>query len=177
MKNHLKSAGERFDKLSDQEFKISPISTIDGEIITEIVEYLKKVGEVNLVHAIEQWKYLKDEEVRDIILEMNTNFHQEEGGLDILENMLGGKKGKGSFVREFIRFRGVRIDTYFITSILKEEGFNKNREYEFRIVINKDLPEQAPVKNIEFCFNTDEEREAALEELDEILEGKNIKFL
>lgn len=179
MKQHLKSATERYQAFKPKEFKINPISTVDAEIIVEISEILKKLGKPNIKSIVDQWKYLSDEDIRDSLMEVNIELgrHDEEEDLsNTLKKMFEQRKTK------FLRFMGRRLQLDFVTMISTKEGLNiTTRNYEYKIIINEDIAVGAKnmgaLKDIEFIFQTEEERDIALAELDALLEGEDIEFV
>lgn len=85
MKQHLKSAVERFKKSKGKEsYLINPISSIDAEIIIEIVEICKKLDRNDLSIILDGWKYNKDEQIRDDLLQWNidNNMHVSDASLE-----------------------------------------------------------------------------------------------
>lgn len=74
MKSHLKSAIDRFKKSKGkEEYLINPISEIDAEIIVEISQIFKKLNRNDLFTIIDNWKYNKDTETRDDLLQWNID--------------------------------------------------------------------------------------------------------
>lgn len=76
MKAHLKKSVDQYSKIQD-EVLINPISQTDAEIITEVIEALKKLDKTDLVAILDGWKYKKDSEVRDDLLQWNIDFNSE----------------------------------------------------------------------------------------------------
>ena len=75
MEKHLQSATERYEQ---EESKISPISSVDAEIIVELGEIFGKLDQPELKSTIKQWKSLPDEKIRDILLGWNIEHQKEE---------------------------------------------------------------------------------------------------
>lgn len=73
MNKYLKSAVERYNKEFNKELLIHPISEIDVEIITELVQILKKSGRSDILELMKSYKELKDEEIRDQLLQWNID--------------------------------------------------------------------------------------------------------
>lgn len=78
MNKYLKSALSNFEKIKEKEYLISPISEIDCEVMVEIVELFTKLGMRDVVQVLKQYKYLKDEEIRDQLIECNMKFNADE---------------------------------------------------------------------------------------------------
>lgn len=77
MNQYLKSAVERYKKFISkykEPLKIHPISEIDAEIIIELQEILKKCDMQTVVNIIREYKFLKDEEIRDKLIQFNIDF-------------------------------------------------------------------------------------------------------
>ena len=179
MKQHLKSASERYLAFKQKEFKINPISSVDAEIIVELSEIIKKLDKPNIKSIIDQWKYLSDEEVRDMLMQANLDLAACKSDGDS-ENPL--KKMFEPLKTKFLRFMGRRLQIDFITIISTKEGYNiSTRNYEYKIIINEDVAVGAKnmgaLKDIEFIFFDEESRDIALIELDTLLEGEEIEFI
>ncbi len=106
MKNYLKAATESFEKLKVGKKLINPISGIDAEIVFETINYLKKINQFQLWTILESWKYLKDEEIRDQLLQLNIDtvqkptFKDKLGELvDSVDEVIEEKKWKKPFVK------------------------------------------------------------------------------
>jgi hypothetical protein len=178
MKQHLKSASERYLAFKQKEFKINPISSVDAEIIVELSEIIKKLDKPNIKSILDQWKYLSDEEVRDMLMQANLDLAacKSDGDLENpLKNTFKPRKIK------FLRFMGKRLVVDFIIMISTKEGLNiTTRNYEYKIIINEDVAvgaKMGALENIEFIFFNEESRDIALVELDTLLEGEEIEFI
>ena len=77
MNKYLKAASERYKEGFKKQALINPMSEVDGEIITEITELLKKAGLKEAVAILGEYKFTKDTEIRDSLLELNTNYKQK----------------------------------------------------------------------------------------------------
>ena len=83
---------------------------------------------------------------------------------------------------KFLRFMGRRLQLDFVTMISTKEGINlSTRNYEYKIIINEGVAVGAKnmgaLQDIEFIFFDEESRDAALAELDTLLEGEDIEFI
>lgn len=180
MNKFLKSAVERYPK-KEEERKIHPISNIDGEIITELIEIFKK-HEINEVKGIlDKYKYLSDEDIRDLLLEYNTNNPEKPKDKDL--EKLREKEGSGNasseqMLRELIDFDGEILELWSIKRITKERTYNyKENKLEYGICINKDLPENFLLKDITIKYNEEEERDSRLDKLKKEILSKGVSII
>lgn len=156
MNNHLQAAVKRDNRKS---YPISPISDVDAEIIQEIIICLGKLEEYDIKSILEHWKFLLDENIRDLLLEWNFN-HAEDFNED------DGNK----FKRKFVDFEGSIVEVSFIKSIHVDDSYNySTNEMEYRIIINKDLPEKFLLTDLIFSYSTLEVRENKLNNLKKYL--------
>jgi hypothetical protein len=187
MKEHLKSASARYKQ---DGVKITPISEIDAEIITEISQALLKIGEDKLKGIVDQWKFLKDEDVRDLLLDWHLNTKDKrlvnpddlngELGTNDPKAEKGSRKEKDSFfVRPFIDFQGMILDVYNIKSFTKELRYDHDdSRLVWEIIVNKDMKTDLPYTNKVFPFYTEKFRDDAWGTLKEMLEEtKTIIFI
>lgn len=70
MNQFLKKAVERY---TFGDFKINPISEVDAEIIVELKEMLNKAGLKGANQILANYKFLKDTEIRDALLQWNID--------------------------------------------------------------------------------------------------------
>jgi len=165
MNEHLESA-----VLQDKRRKkrlISPICQLDAEIIQEIILILEKLSVTDDIKGvIEHWKFLKDEEVRDLLLEWNIN-HPE--GIE------SDKESESK--RKFIDFEESVIEVWMIKNIHRDNNYNyATHEMEYRIIVNKDLPERFGLVDLTFSYSSIELRESQLKKLKKYL-SKFIKIV
>ena len=128
MNKYLKAATSKYDGSGGG---ISPISTMDAEIVWELIVALGKCGCDDIKDILDNYKFLMDEEVRDLLLAWNIE--HPDG-----EDDSGGKKD----IRTFIEFGGGILDTWLIKTVDKEDKYNypENR-MDYRIIVNKGFPE------------------------------------
>ena len=112
MNNHLKSAFLK-DKRRKKNL-ISPISKTDSEIIWELIIVLGKLEIHDIKSILEHWKFLKDEQIYELLLEWNIE-HPEGFNEDDSEN-----KAK----RKFIEF-----DNSMTDNIKTSVNFNDTVNY------------------------------------------------
>lgn len=172
MNQYLKSATTRFSQLNKEgkSHLISPISEMDAEIMVEIIELFKKLNKMNVVEILKNYKFHKDEEIRDALLDANTNFKNEENVSD------DSKEDSASSVfitkRDFIKIKDERVYIWAINSWGKDERFCKKRhEIVYSIVLNRveknlQITKVPMYANHTFDFEEFDEREEAFERLD-----------
>lgn len=164
MNKHLRSAHER-DKRR-KPYLISPLSETDANIIYELIVALKKVGADDLKAIIEDWKFLKDGDIYDSLLQWNID--HPEG----YEDEEGNEDG-----RKFINFENELMEAALIKTVTKFDHYSYNKNLmEYRIVLNKDFPDNSLLNNVYFTYPTDAEREKKIKMLKKIL-SKKIKIL
>jgi hypothetical protein len=167
MNQYLKSAVER-DKR--KKYLISPLCQEDAEIIWELIIALKRVGSDKadeIKSILEEWKYLKDVEIKNLLLQWN---------IDHPEGVSEDKKAEDEG-RKFVRFEDELIELNLIKSISKEDSYNFfSKKHEFKVVINKDFPEGYILSDKSFSFETREAREFKYKKLEEELK-KRIKVI
>ena len=74
----INKSNELFEGLMDKEYLINPISKVDSNIIRELRELLKKLGCSGVTAILDDFKYLKDQEIEEALLDYNTNFKEKE---------------------------------------------------------------------------------------------------
>ena len=84
MNKFTRSAVDRFNKIKEKEYLINPISEVDCEIFVELGQILKKAGLTAVLEIMKSYKELKDEEVRDQLLQFNIDY--KGNGLNTLKN-------------------------------------------------------------------------------------------
>lgn len=180
MEKHLQSAVQRFEQ---EESNIHPISSIDAEIIVEIGQVLDKLKQPELKSIIRQWKSLKDEQIRDMLLEWNTSHPKEYDGDDddhidpSKSKKKPSKDQKNPFIRKFMDFRGKMLDTFFIKTIEKDFRFDEKERGAFHcIVFNAGI--EGMYYNLTFNFGNERIRDNAYSDLKVLLESTyNIEFI
>ena len=196
MNKYLKSASENFEKLKQKDYLISPISSTDGEIMTEIIELFKKCNQTGVVEILKQYKFLKDEEIRDQLLECNTNFKKqeiedldddlEEGEEDSPKSMKKLlktiEKLKEMLARktEFVIVNEERIMANVIFGYRTDGGYDLLDNFEGKLILNpcdKNATKVPLYANHTFIFYSEEMLNETIELLDKQLEKANIKFV
>lgn len=167
MNPYLESAVKRYEQ-QDNVF-INPISEIDAQIISQVMIVLDKYDNKVLKAILDNYKYLKDNDIHDLIEEWNENnpiiANTEEDGSD------------NQFKRKFIDFESGTLEVWLVKSADKDDYYNFNKtRMEYRIVINKGFPENVAFADKTYSFSTPELRDEKLQVLKENI-GKDIVML
>lgn len=167
MNEHLRSVVER-DKRRKVNL-ISPICKLDAEIIWELIIALGRIEAYDIKSIVEHWKFLKDEDIYKLLLEWNID-HPE--GIESDE-----EKEKNASKRKFIDFDGSIIEVWLIKSVHVDDYYNyMTNLLEYRIIINKNLPESFLLVDLVFSYPSIELRESQLKKLKKHL-NKFIKIV
>lgn len=73
MNKILQSAVDRYKKFGKEKFLINPISEEDAEIMVELGQALKRFNANDLIKILENYKFRKDTEIRDELMQWNTD--------------------------------------------------------------------------------------------------------
>lgn len=181
MNQYLKSAVNRYNQLDKggKVHLISPISKIDSEIIVEIIELFKKFNAKSIVEILNNYKFRKDDEIKDLLLDANTNFKNK-----VSEEITDEEDKKGSSIlinkRDFVKIKDERILIWVINSWGKDERFcPQKREIIYSIVLNRveknlQLTKVPQYANHTFDFEDIDERDEAFDKLDGALLSSGI---
>jgi hypothetical protein len=150
MTEHLESAYKRGTR--KKSCLINPISKTDAEIIFELSVALVRIkGAEELRDIVEQWKFLKDEVIKEMLLTWNIN------------NPEGSQPEDESHKRKFINFDGEIVEVGLIKTIGKDNEYDfANTRMQYNIIINKDLEEKYMLTNGIFKYSTEEKRDNKL---------------
>ena len=125
MNQYLKAAANRYEKKVGKEFLINPISNVDAEVIVELSELLKKAGLSQVSAILKEYKFKKDVEIRDLLLDFNTNFKERIHPIAKLANKVATSPDSEILEDEetepeqrFIGFNDLRYTTIKKTLIL-----------------------------------------------------------
>lgn len=170
MKKSLRSSVERY---SQEETSISPISSLDAEIIVELGQIFDKLHQPELKSMIDEWKTLPDVKIRDMLLDWNTNHPKE-----VQEKKK--KKEKEEFnplIRRFVDFGGKSMDVSAIKTVEKDLVFNeKERVAQHCVIFNRGF--DGAYGDIYFYFNTERLCSQGYDNLKILLEKTNtIEFI
>lgn len=183
MNNYLKSASTRFIPIKQKDYLINPMSEIDCEIVVELTELFKKYGANDVVEILKQYKCLKDEEIRDQLLQANMDFTQKES-----ENKEEGKEKKRNLFKEllelfnlfrnFLIVEGERIDTKYIFGYKKSENDDFSEYYIILNPLNIENMKSLPFYcNHRFTFYDEKKRDEMVTIIDNLLKEKDVKFV
>ena len=142
MKEYLRSASSRFEKLKEKDYVISPISTVDSEIIVEIIELFNKCGRREVSTILKQYKYLKDEEIRDQLMQCNLDItaknYEDNGDGEISEllDTIDELKGKLDERTKYIELGRDNIKANLIFGFKTEEHLTGEEVFLGKLILN-----------------------------------------
>lgn len=118
MNEYFKAATKRF---TEKDTLIHPISTVDAEIIGELYEIFKKFKDDDVVEILKNYKFHKDSEILDKLLELNIKLSKE-----LAEETEPQLDSEGNIVKPTVRYilmNQRRIDMFQVISYdgLEEE--------------------------------------------------------
>ena len=189
MNKYFRSAVDRYNKMKDKDYLIHPISNEDSEIITELKVILDKVGLSDVKAILDDYKFKKDEEVRDDLLQWNIDHPKkpkgkekgEEGGnegLDFLKTLLGEEKKP-----PYLKIGDLMLRPFHIIATQKFEDYNEDtNEYYYGLILNP-MPKGADLKNVpifaneHLLFETEENRNNTLQRLEQFLGDNGIEVI
>lgn len=131
MNTYLKSANKRFEKIKERDYTIAPISLIDCEIIVELYELLKKFGARDVTQILKNYKYLKDEEIRDQLLQANMDLTKELSESENIEEENNPKKKL-----KFIVLKNEAIRANYIFGFKTEIKYDQDDNFLGRLILN-----------------------------------------
>jgi len=139
--------------------EIAPISVVDAEIISEVVEVAEKFGVKIFRDIVREWKNYSDSDIRDLLRAFNFKF-------------------KGFKADEMVRIGEYTLKVRFLVSLKLEEGYDGIRGKRcYDIVVNEDPSERMMMCNTHVNFVSRKERDMEYKRLEERLEDCNITFL
>lgn len=183
MNKYLKSAAERYNQTFKGIVKIHPISEIDGEIITEMYEAVKKLGAPqDLITIFQKYKFNSDEQTRDDLLDFNVNYQGKRSSLmdddDEYDDDVYQKNSKNKkYSTEFVLIDGKRFMLRFIFGYEPIDDEIKN---EFKIKINPTPPEATKLplySNQILTYYDEDRRDEVLSMIDELIRLQGGKVL
>lgn len=161
MDKHLQTAVKRF---TQEESNIAPISNTDANIIVEIGKVFDKLEQPTLQSIVKQWKSLYDKEVKDMLVNWNSNY--EKGRKS---KKLGSGKVEKTFCRKFIDFEGKMLDVFFIKTIEKDFRYDETFKCAYHCIVFNDGIEGL-YQALTFNFGNEKLRDDAYENLKVLLE-------
>lgn len=168
MNEYLKSASERYKKLSPKRFIINPISEVDCEIMVEIRELLKKAGLREADVILKEYKYLKDTEIRDQLMQCNINFRADEDSLNDLvkDTLKSGKENDELFKVYFLTIGEHNLFARYISGFIVKEDYDENDNFIGTIILNpvdESATKQPIYSNYKIVFRNEEKFENELQ--------------
>ena len=183
MNTFLKASVERYPKDLEKTL-IHPISNVDALIVTEIIALLKDTGLQGVATLLNQYKYLKDEELYNKLLDIHSQ--QLINADEDVDDVKTKNKRKGSvelmFVRNWIYFKDFRIDVIDIRSYEKHDEYKvAGAEMIYQIIFNQ-LEQTTAVRNVTthkvVNYSNMERRDKDFEQLDYFISNfPGIKFI
>jgi len=186
LNKYLNSAKERFQKISDKDYLIHPISEIDCEIFIELAQILKKAGLSEVIEIIKEYKGIKDAEIRDTLLQWNID-HPKLGIVKLVNQMVDKMSEEGEEpeapLPAYVQIGDIRVHQFDLRGIQKYERFDERKEdYIYGITINP-MPEGFIIKNIPMFanhkieYNDEQNRNDVLRKLSEFLLEQKIRTI
>ena len=160
-----------------------PEKTIFEEIITELLEISKKLDQSELKDILKKYKKGKEENLRDGLLEWNTNFNSLEDDFDDLDEETGKRSKKKKELKiqpvYWLKIGNYKFPTWQIYSLEKSNQYDFTLgEFEYKILVNNGIEtKNTLIRDVEISFSTEEDRDKEYEELEKRLEKFNIKFV
>jgi hypothetical protein len=195
MNQYFKASAKLYlDRVDTADFLIAPMSEVDCDINTELRSILAKAGLKEIADLLGQYKYLKDSEILDQLMQFNLDHPkgeknpslsiENEGSFEeALQKAL--KEALDSLKISCIDFDGHILEVSYLRLISKKISSHFDQDFlrnvdQFTIVINETHADTStvPYSNIVLTYETIEERDRAYERLKELLiESPMIKFL
>lgn len=148
MNKYLKVASERYKESFKKQVLINPISEVDGEIMTEITELFKKAGLKEAVAILSEYKFSKDTEIRDSLLELNTNYKQKLAS-KIVSEIIDDEEDdfdERELLISFNDFRGLNIKRYLILGFSRITIIDNETGTEYPSIVLNECDETASKK-------------------------------
>ena len=193
LNKYFESAVKRYKEKFPNESLISPISEGDAKVIKEIIELFKKLKQDAVVKILQNWKFHKDLEVEESLLEVNTNLvrnsveskenlsdEEFQERIKFIEEQIRNKLEEEIQKRPFINFRDKDFNVWNIFSVDIGSDIQDHVE-KFYICINKidETVQKVPVlANTYFWFYDEDIRDRELKVLKRLLEkSKTLKYI
>lgn len=178
MNEFIKAATLRYPEELNK-LLIHPINKVDGEIIVELGEILKKLNATDVKAILDSYKYQKDSEIYDKLLQWNIDHPIK---VDEKVDEKSGSRSSVLFRRNFIFFNDLRLDVFFIHCWEKSDHFNFVKgEMEYEIVVNKLSDSTSPVNSTShkvIRYSSADIRDRDFERLDSFMQNfEGINFV
>ena len=142
MNKYLKSASDRFEKIKEKDYAIAPMSEMDCEVVVEVFELLRKSGKKDAVEILKQYKYLKDDEIRDQLIQCNIDTssknYEKEGESEVgkLLAEINELKEKLEQKKKFIQLRDDSIAVNLIFGFKTETYCDADWNFTGKLILN-----------------------------------------
>jgi hypothetical protein len=185
MNKFFKSATDRYSKIKEKDYLIAPISEVDAEIIVELSQILKKAGLTEVCEILKNYKELKDEEIRDNLLQWNID--NPSMGVAKLANTLADKltddlEGNGEPPRPpYVTIKELTFRVFELRGYVIRDRYDEVLEdliYELILNPTPENTKQVPLyANYVIEFEDEENRNRVLEELKSVLSDSGIDLI
>lgn len=186
MSKAIRAANDRFDKLKGEEnFLINPISVLDTEIITELAQVLTKAGKTEVIEILKKYKFEKDSNILDRLMQWNLDHPMKAGKGSTEENSEAeeeAKKERMSLLPPFIKIGEIVMKSFQLTCYSAIDEFEESSEdYRYGIILNP-LPDGYPLKSVPYFanekvfFESEEKRNEVMENIKEFAKAKGMDF-
>lgn len=129
MEKHLSKASEAYDI----EAKIHPISQLDAEFITIMIDVLEQKGWEDLAEIVKEYKKIPDQDVLDQLAEYSIAIDDDDLDQDQPE-----RKGGKSSPKEFVEIGGERFRTFALFRMKRIDRWDEDSDGPvFSILINE----------------------------------------
>lgn len=162
MNEFFKAAVKRF---KTKESLIAPISEVDAEIVGELIEIFKKLEMTPLVNTLSKYKYLKDSEILDRVLDfslrLSSDIYNAKQNLDEEGNPI-------PIVIRYLLVNNRRIDLFQIVGFdVIDDNSGDEILYQIRLNPTPDKSKYVPYYSNEILeFNTKESRDELATKID-----------
>lgn len=185
MNKFLRSASERYDQLKKKDYLINPMSEIDTEIAIEIGQILKKTGLNDVLEIFSSYKEVKDEEVRDQLMQWNIDhpFGQikdlAKSQKNVIDSMLEGVEEQEKYP-PFIIIGELTMKIYDLKGFVVYDKIDRDGNEIYVIKINPipDHTKNIPLySNYEIEYFDEQNRNEVLEQLRKVLSDTGTDFI
>jgi len=167
MNKHLESAVSRDTR--KQEFKIMPISKIDGEIWQELLIAIGRSGNQELFDIINRYKLVADKDIAEDLLAYNTNNpeigEEEDHKLKFPPTPI-------------LSIKDIQIQIYHILKLSQHDRYDNNvGGMVYDLIINEDISNKVIFSNTTITYFTAESRRLDIERINKQFEENGYKIL
>lgn len=169
MEAHLKKATEKYEA----EAKIHPISQLDAETISVLIDIIEQRGWTDLSSILKQYKKMDDQDILDMLAEYSISIDE-----DLAEEQ-PEQHSKGEKPKEFVEIGGRIFRTFGLFTFRRTTRWDEDRGGLHCILVNEGpLPGSAQWYMDTFLdFESAELRDREWEGLQSKMKKQNCKFL